>query len=148
MSNSEWVHPEVYREARKQGYTPVQAAYLGRDPVVTLDSDPNVSAWDGGTFDYQGETFTYRIEWDEDCLCREPDSEVSSDEYERFDHRIVTVALALRVESLSSVCGDRSSWLGRLSDDRHIAEVVRDLADEVLSARAAESARLWAEAAR
>lgn len=127
----EWVHPQVYREARKAGYTPAQAAYLGRDPVVRLDSDPNITAYDAGSFDYKGETFGYRIVWDDDCLC---DPEYDEDIAE-LEHRTVFVSLGYREEVLGSVCGDRRAWLARLSDDRHVAEVARSLADELLDTR-------------
>lgn len=140
-----WVHPAVYREARRQGYQPALAAYLGRPPVVTLDSDPDVIGWDGGTFDYRGERFVYRIEWDEDCLCPESDA-MDGEDLSNYEHRFMTVALGLRAASLGSVCGDTRTWLARLGDERYLAESARDLADEILAGRARESARMWAEA--
>lgn len=126
-----WAHPEVVREARRHGYSPEAALYLAREPVVALESDGDAAAWDAGTFDYQGRTFAYRVEGDDDCLCGELEG-IAGEDADQYEHRSVSVTLGDRRESLGSVCGDRRTWLGRLSDDRHLAEVARDLADDIL----------------
>lgn len=128
-----WIHPEVYREARKAGFPPAYAAYLGRDPVVNLSNDGD-HGWDSGIFEYSGLTFRYLIEWDDDCLCHETD--VTPDEYDRMEHRIVIVQPGDDQVLLGSVCGLRLTWLDVRGDDRCLAEVCRDLADELLSRRA------------
>lgn len=142
-----WVHPEVYREARRAGYRPALAAYVGRPPVVELESGPDAGCWDAGTFDYRGETFTYRIEWDDNCICSESDL-MEGEDLSDYEHRFVVVSLGDRDASLGGVCGDTRTWLGQLGDERYLAETARDLADEILAGRANESARLWAEAGR
>lgn len=120
----------AYREARRAGYPPQGAAYLARPAVVALESDGNAVAWDAGEFVHEGRRFSYRIEWDDNCLCLEEPED--REDVAELEHRGVIVTLGDAGESVWSVCGDRRTWLGRLSDDRHLAEVARDLADELL----------------
>lgn len=102
-----WVHPEVYREARRAGYRPALAAYVGRPPVVELESGPDAGCWDAGTFDYRGETFTYRIEWDDNCICSESDL-MEGEDLSDYEHRFVVVSLGDRDASLGGVCGNQA----------------------------------------
>lgn len=139
-----WIHPEVYREARRKGWKPWHAAMVARPARVELDSDPNAMSWDAGTFEYQGETFTYRMEWDDDCLCREPDTEMSAEDYEHSDHLILTVELGEDSESLGSVCTMRGDWVEDRAAACYRADTLAELADEVLATRASRTAGLWA----
>lgn len=125
----------LYRMARREGYPPPAAYYAARPAVLELDPDPYADAFDAGSFTWQGAPFWYRVEWDDYCLCRE-DSE-RPDDWDEWEHLSVTVGAVGtdEVESLSSVCGDERTTIRRRSAEHYRADVMLDLAREILRVR-------------
>jgi hypothetical protein len=128
------VNLRAYREARREGYPIATALYSVRPPVVALESEPYADAFDAGTFTWHGVTFSYRVEWDNDCLCYESGSEVDPEEARGYEHLSVGVCRGDEwtdeASWLGSVCGDERTPVRRRMFERHIAEVCRDLAYE------------------
>jgi hypothetical protein len=125
----------LYRMARREGYPPPAAYYVARPSVVELVPDDYADAFEAGRFEYKGQAFAYRVEWDDDCLCYDGDPAALDEDRDQYEHTSVKVWPEDRPDdylSVGSVCSDERTPVRRRAAEHHRAEVMRDLASEML----------------
>lgn len=151
------VELRAYREARREGHSPVLALYAVRPAVLDLEEDYGhdwIDADSAGTFTYRGRVFHWQVQDPQgECFCYEealpawrdykdrPDESpvaiMSPDEVEATTHRLIGCALAVDDGSpdwewLGSVCSLRRTPVERRLDDRYLADTFAELAEQAM----------------